>query len=155
MKNNEYENNPINKKIQLIVLWIILTFLSYNGNLIWLFTGKIERWINIRFDSILTLNNKILIDSLIDYLSYILFLIPVLMVIANSYIKINIMKYINIIVSVLYLLIYLVSFIYAIQVTIVVEILFYFTGLLITILLNIESIKIIIKLKKDVNKEEN
>ena len=154
MENTKYESNIINKKILLIILWIALAITSYNGNLIWLFIGKVENWFDINFKNIVTLNTRLIIYSLIDYFRYLLFILPVLIVIANTYIKIIIMKYINIIVGFLYLSIYLVSFIYAIQVKDKLEILLYFPGLLITILINIESIIIIIKSKKDCKNEE-
>jgi hypothetical protein len=154
MENTKYENNLINKKLLLIILWIALTILSYNGNLIWLFIGKVESWFDIKFKSIVTLNTRFMIYSIIDYFRVILHILPILIFISNLYIKIKIMKYINSIGGFLYFLIYLVSFIYAIQVKIMVEILFYFSGLLITILIIIESIIIIIKSIKNVNKEE-
>jgi hypothetical protein len=65
------------------------------------------------------------------------------MIIMNLYFKISIMQRINIIISTLYALIYLVNFIYAIQASIPVEMFYYFIGLLLSILVIIESIKII------------
>jgi hypothetical protein len=143
MKNNE--NDKLNKKILVIVLWIVLSILSNNGNLIFLFTYKIDRLINNIFNNIMTYDIKIIINSFVNYLAYILIIIPILVIIANLYFKITTMKWINVIVGALYALIYLVNFIYVTQVFIPVEMLFYFIGLLITILIIIESMKMIIQ----------
>jgi hypothetical protein len=148
-------NNIFNNKIKIIGLWIALIISERNGFTLTVFINKFNNWIKNNYT---TNDIKEIFYSFIYVINHMSLMIPLLMIIINIYIKITIIKWINIIIGTVYALVYLIHLIYIIKQHIIIEykiieILYNIIGLLITTLIIIESIKMIKKYIKRRNKE--